>query len=140
LHTYKIAGALLAGMLLHSKGDGRNPSSDVPGSDSPGMASAPIGNFGESHLSTPSFRREDRNWDDQLTCPASPKKRKTDTDSAINVPDEAFLQAVEYAVAKGMRSFTEPAASGGSLHDLQSLRSGEHCDDEDAGGGEQASG
>jgi hypothetical protein len=123
LHTYRITGALLAEMLFPSKGDGGTPSSKIPGSDSPEMASAPIGNLGESHLSTPSFRHEDRSWDDQLKCPASPKKRKTDTNSAINVPDEALLQAVEYVVAKAMRRFTEPTASGGSLQDLQSLRS-----------------
>jgi hypothetical protein len=40
LHTYKIAGALLAGMLLPSKGDGGNPSSDVPGSDIPEINSS----------------------------------------------------------------------------------------------------
>ena len=99
---------------------------NVPGSEARGEASEPIGSLAEYQMFTPSFRRgrpqSREEWQTGTECPASPKKRKADSDAAIRTPDQTLVQVIEHAVAKALRGFNAPIVAGGSLEDVQSLR------------------
>lgn len=119
-------------MLPSSKGGGGGPSRDVPGSEASGDTTEPIGRLAgfqlaDFQLATPSFRKGGpQNWEEwqsATACPASPKKRKTDWQKSISVPEDALVQAIETALRKTWRDFSAASHATGTPDDVRSLRS-----------------
>lgn len=113
-------------MSPSSKGGGGTPLRDVPGSETSGGASEPIGNLAEYQLSTPSFKHGGsqrwEDWQSHLACPASPKKRKANKDIEASTPEDALIRAIENAVVKVLYDFKAPNTATKSPDDVQSLR------------------
>ncbi|KAI7695118.1 alpha/beta-hydrolase, partial [Hortaea werneckii] len=125
-HTNLISNASLAGMSSPSKGGGGMPSSDFSGSEASGESFQPIGSLANRKLFTPGFRREpqESQEDQQVarTCPASPKKRKAESNIAVSIEEDALWQAIEKAVARALQAFIGPDVASGSLGDVRSRR------------------
>jgi hypothetical protein len=111
-------------MSALSKGGGGPASSDVQGSDKRGEASGPIGS--QFQFSTLGFRGSGaQSWKEQeahTIGPVSPKKRKTDVDSAFSGHDDTLLQAIENAIAKALQAPMRPSAVAGCSENVQSIR------------------
>lgn len=92
-------------MSARSKGGGRPASSDVQGSGTRGEASEPIGSQLFSSLNqfrgVVSQSREEQQA--HAARPLSPKKRKTDENSAIGVQNSDVLQAIKDLLAELLR-------------------------------------
>jgi DNA-binding ferritin-like protein len=54
--------------------------------------------------------------------PASTKKRRTDLESEISIEQDDLLRIIENAAARASQCFIVPAATGGSVDDIRSLR------------------
>lgn len=102
------------------------PSSDFSGSEASGESFQPIGSLANRKLFTPGFRREpqESQEDQQVarTCPASPKKRKAESNIAVSIEEDALWQAIEKAVARALQAFIGPDLASGSLGDVRSRR------------------
>lgn len=99
-------------------------SSDIQGSETRGEASGPVGS--QFQFSTLGFRGiGGQSWKEQqahTTGPVSPKKLKTDIDSALSGHDHILLQAIESAITKALQAPTRPSAVADCSEDVQSLR------------------
>jgi hypothetical protein len=129
VHTNDDSSALLAGMLPPSEGDGGTPSSVLPGFDSPGKTSEPIGSLGSLanyQLATSSFRNvrplDWEEWQKATRCPASPKKRKADQANIIRISEDGLVQLVENTMARILRDFVALKPTTGSIREAQVLR------------------
>jgi hypothetical protein len=112
VHTNGASSALLAGMLPPSEGDGGTPSSVLPGFDSPGKTSEPIGSLrslANYQLATPSIRnvrpQDWEEWQKATECPASPKRRKADQANIIRISEDGLVQLVENTMTSISRDF-----------------------------------
>lgn len=95
-----------------------------PQGDKRGEASGPIGS--QSQFSTLGFRGSgSQSWKEQeahTIGPVSPKKRKTDLDSAFSGHDDTLVRAIESAIAKALQAPTRPSAVAGFSENVQSIR------------------
>ena len=111
-------------MSARSEGGGGPASSEVQGSATRGEALEPIEN---QHLPSPLDFREvgSQNWEEQqayATRPLSPKKRKTDTNTAFGIQDNTLLQAVGDLVARAPRVPNEAMAAAACSDDVRAFR------------------
>lgn len=78
-------------------------------------------------LFTPGFSRDrPRSQEYQKvarTCPASPKKRKAESNIAVSIEENALWQAIETAVARALQAFIGADLASGSLGNVTSRRS-----------------
>jgi hypothetical protein len=114
---------LLAGMPARSKGGRRVPLGGVPQSGASGEAAELIGGLAEQ-FSTEFRERLQRQeeWQSRDEGLTTAKKRRTDLEPEISFEEDVFLQKVENAMANACRGFVMPAATAGSVGDIQSLR------------------
>ena len=99
------------------------PLDGVPRSGACGETSKPIGSFTE-RLSLQILERlqNQEEWPTRDEGPTTAKKRRTELEPEISIEEDVFLQKVENAMANACRGFVMPAATGGSVGDIQSLR------------------
>jgi hypothetical protein len=113
-------------MSPSSEGGGGTPSSEVPGSGERGEAPQPIGSLAEYQFLTPSFRHRGtqgwEEWQSATACPASPKKRKVDPATSINISGEGLVRLVEETMARILRGFVAPTSTTGSQEGVQALQ------------------
>jgi hypothetical protein len=129
VHTNDDSSALLAGMLPLSEGDGGTPSSVLPGFDSPGKTSEPIGSLGSYanyQLATPSFRnvrpQDWEEWQKATRYPAILKKRKADQANIIKISEDGLVQLVENTITRILRDFVALKPTISSIGEAQALR------------------
>lgn len=121
MHTTETSRAYPAGMSGRSKGGGGPASSDVQGSATRGEASEPIGsqNFSSQFQGAGS-----QSWEGQQAYaarPLSPKKRKTDENSAFGVQGNDVLQAIKDLLA-GVPRVDKESIAAAACSDDRSLR------------------
>ena len=124
MHPTFITSTPLVGMPACSKGGRRVPLGDVPLSGVSGKTSEPIGSSAEQELSSGNREALQERDEQQFSHggPASTKKRRTDLESEISIEQDDLLRIIENAAARASQRFIVPAATGGSVDDIRSLR------------------